>query len=266
MAHQPLATTALVKAIQNGEADTVKTLIQGGHRADSWYEYQFKKSRKVYCIPLLAYATSLGNPRVLEHLLNSSHRLLDDACTQFGCTAVCWSFAHDQKYSGKPEQLEMAKMLLEAGANVDIKDIFNDNPEELLASALEADTVQSMKNREALYDLLQRFRKKSALSKVPEKAAKSPAPTRAATAALKVGASVTKTAPSGSSSAAAMPSPTGGSKRKRAPETATPTAEPVPSLEAERTKSLLMINKAFADGKMQAEVYAQALASLAQMK
>lgn len=118
-----VAPKAFADAVESGNTAAVKAFLDAGQRADQLHKYTTKDGNEC-TIPLLAFAVSKGHPNVLKLLLEAGSAYddkswINDVCTNYGCTAVCWAYAIDQSYSGKPVQVEMAKLLIDAGADLE---------------------------------------------------------------------------------------------------------------------------------------------------
>lgn len=122
-----VAPQELSDAIAKGDVAAVEAFLSSGkQRADQFCSY-YKSRGKTFSTPLIAYAVSKGQPAILRLLLDAGAGYADKSwlnavCTEYQCTAVCWAFAIDQEYTGKPEQVQMAKMLIDAGANVELSE------------------------------------------------------------------------------------------------------------------------------------------------
>lgn len=117
----PLAEESLVAAVTVNDADELEMLLSRGHRADLWVRYQ---NDPTHFIPLLAFAVAENSPRIVKLLLDAGAEYekswIDRVCTKYSRTAVCWAGARDQRYSNKPSQIEMATLLVDAGADISI--------------------------------------------------------------------------------------------------------------------------------------------------
>lgn len=189
----------------------------------------YKVAGKTYRIPLLAYAVSKGHVQGVRTLLASSrhHDLsagwVNRRDNQYKCAAILWACAHGQSYSGTKAQTAMARMLIDAGASIDVKDMWGDTV---------VDLFQKKHKGEANYAALRRV-----LAEAVERhaapaveaaggasaaagagaAAAAPAPRpaaakRAGAGAADVQAPAKRRRPAGEEAAAALPAPAAGAE------------------------------------------------------
>lgn len=118
---RPAASEAFWRAVQKGRVEVVKEFLDAGERADQTKQY-FNDDGTFCHVPLISLAVQARRPGVLKLLLEAGAAYEDkswiDDVDSDNCTAVCWAFAFGYRHSGKPEQVEMAKLLIEAGADI----------------------------------------------------------------------------------------------------------------------------------------------------